>query len=92
RRLCRWRGRRKPLQIDSAPQFTHNFKLLCKQGKLELPENRTQWLMDLMPHYLGARYPEDILKLKKRYTQTFCEKLFQETREFFQWLKSVYLK
>lgn len=79
-------------ETSSVPQFTHNFKLLCKQGKLELPENRMQWLMDLMPHYLGTRYPEDILKLKKRYTQVFCEKLFQETKEFFQWLKSVYLK
>ena len=77
---------------DESPQYTHNLKILCQQAHLNLSEDKMLWLLALGTHYLGARYPEDIFKLKKQYTQEFSEKLFKETKEFFQWLKSSYLK
>ena len=79
-------------KTNSMPQLTHNFKALCKQAGLELPEEKMQWLLDLAPHYIGARYPEDLFQLQKQYTQEFSEKLYRETKEFFQWLKKTYLK
>lgn len=56
-------------RTDEMPLRTHNFKLLCKQAGLELPASKMEWLLELSPHYLGTRYPEDIFKLYKRYTQ-----------------------
>lgn len=79
-------------KTNSTPTPTHNFKILCKEAKLTLPEEKMRWLLNLAPHYIGARYPEDLFKLKQQYTQEFCENLFRETKEFFQWLKTNYLK
>lgn len=56
-------------KTNSTPMPTHNFKALCKQAELNLPEARMQWLLDLAPHYLGARYPEDLFKLQKQYSR-----------------------
>lgn len=77
---------------NRVPTPTHNFKTLCREADIQLPEEKMQWLMALAPHYLGTRYPEDLFKLQKKYTQKFCERLYQETKEFFKWLESNYLK
>lgn len=79
-------------KTNSTPLHTHNLKSLCQQANLVLTNDKMEWLLDLTPHYIGARYPEDLMKLQKKYTQQFCEKLFQETKEFFEWLKTSYLK
>jgi len=78
-------------KTQTTPLPTHNFKSLCSQAGLSLPQNRLRWLLDLAPHYLGARYPEDLFQLQKQYTQKFCEHLFVETKEMFKWL-TAYLK
>lgn len=77
---------------NEPPTPTHNFKILCKEANIQLSEEKMQWLMGLAPHYIGTRYPEDIFKLQKKYSQDFCENLFKETKEFFEWLKNNYLK
>lgn len=79
-------------RTNASPTPTHNFKSLCQQANISLPEDKMKWLLDLVPHYIGTRYPEDLVQLQKQYNQNFCEKLFQETREFFIWLQSTYLK
>jgi HEPN domain-containing protein len=77
---------------QETPIPTHNFKTLCKQASLELPPTRMEWLLNLAPHYLGTRYPEDLFELRKQYSQQVSETLHQETKEFFTWLRSTYLK
>lgn len=79
-------------RTNSTPMPTHNFKTLCSQAGLELPPDKMQWLFDLAPHYLGARYPEDLFQLQKKYTQEFSQRLFNETKEFFRWLERNYLR
>ncbi|MDP2600097.1 MAG: HEPN domain-containing protein [Deltaproteobacteria bacterium] len=79
-------------KTDTIPNRTHNFVNLCEQAKIELPQDKMEWLLDLAPHYLGTRYPEDLAKLHEKYSQGFSEKLYRETKEFFQWLKETYLK
>lgn len=75
-------------QTNQAPKRTHNFKMLWEQAGIPLSENQKLSLLDLMPHYIGTRYPEDIRKLHQTYTLEFVRKKFEETREIFQWLKN----
>ncbi len=74
------------------PARMHNFISLCEQAGLDLPQEEMQLLLDLAPHYIGARYPEDIAEHRKLYTQNFSKKLFLKTREIFKWLKKNYLR
>jgi HEPN domain-containing protein len=77
---------------DEVPLPTHNFKILLKQAKLEdIPEDEKKFIYGLAPHYIGTKYPEDINKLYKQYTNVFAQKLHKETKKVFEWLKA-YLK
>jgi HEPN domain-containing protein len=77
---------------EEIPLPTHNFKILLKQAKLNnIPEDKKKFIFSLMPHYIGTKYPEDITKLYKKYTKAFVQRLYKNTEEIFQWLKT-YLK
>lgn len=77
---------------DEVPLPTHNFKLLLNQSKLkDIPEDKKRFIFSLMPHYIGTKYPEDIVHLYKQYTGNLVKNLFKETKEVFEWLKT-YLK
>lgn len=69
------------------PKRTHNFKTLCQQAKLKLPENIEAFLVRLSPHYLASRYPEDMKKFYALYTTAYAAKLLQETERSFAWLR-----
>ena len=77
-------------KTDKIPLPTHNFKLLLDQAKLhDFPEKGKEFIFSMMPHYIGTKYPEDIVRLYQRYTKTFVTKLYQNTQEIFKWLKAL---
>lgn len=79
-------------RTDKIPLPTHNFKILLDQANLkDIPEEKKRFIFSLMPHYIGTKYPEDIAKLYKQYTNVFARRLYQQTEELFKWLKA-YLK
>ncbi len=80
-------------QTDEIPLPTHNFKILLDQSNLakNIPEDKKKFIFSLTPHYIGTKYPEDITKLYKLYSEAFVKKLFKGRREIFEWLKA-YLK
>lgn len=79
-------------RTENTPLPTHNFKILLDQAKLkDIPEEKKKFIFSLAPHYIGTRYPEDIAKLYKQYTNKFVEELYQNTYKVFKWLKT-YLK
>ncbi|MBI2981755.1 MAG: HEPN domain-containing protein [Deltaproteobacteria bacterium] len=69
------------------PKRTHNFKTLWEQARIPLSESQMFFLLELMPHYVGTRYPEDIRSLHKTYTVEFVSKKLLETKEIYLWLK-----
>lgn len=73
---------------EEDPKRTHNFKMLWEQGRIPFDEEQKMVLLDIMPHYLGTRYPEDIRELHKTYTIEFVRKTLQQSKELFQWLKN----
>lgn len=79
-------------RTDDIPLPTHNFKILLEQAGLnDIPEDKKRFIFSLMPHYIGTKYPEDIMQLYKRYTKVFVQRLYKESYEVFLWLKA-YLK
>jgi len=72
---------------DEIPLRTHNLINLVKQSDLKLSKERENFLLRLSPHYIGTKYPEDIDKLYKTYSEKFVKEIFNETKEIFQWLQ-----
>lgn len=68
------------------PPRTHNLAMLAEETGIELPENRGKFLLKLNPHYMGTRYPDDLLQFYKQYTLEYAAALHRETQEIFQWL------
>lgn len=76
---------------DEVPKRTHNFKLLWEQADIPLLETQKMILLEIMPHYIGTKYPEDVKDLHKTYTERFVREMFANTEEMFKWLKSYLL-
>lgn len=76
---------------DEFPRYTHNFKILWEQGKIPLDEDQKLKLLNILPHYIGTKYPEDIRKLHQTYSEKFVHKIINDTEELFQWLKDYLL-
>lgn len=73
---------------DEDPKRTHNFKILWEQASIPLTEDQKLTLLDIMPHYIGSRYPEDVRVLHQTYTLEFVKKMLAQTETLFQWLKN----
>ncbi|OGQ22272.1 MAG: hypothetical protein A3I05_06675 [Deltaproteobacteria bacterium RIFCSPLOWO2_02_FULL_44_10] len=74
-------------KTEEIPKHTHNFKTLCQQADLEVPEHIQQFLARLAPHYIASRYPEDMKNLAKQYHHDYVRALLKETEEVFSWFK-----
>ncbi len=74
-------------QTNENPKRTHNFKLLWEQARIPLSEAQQLTLLEIMPHYIGTRYPEDIKAMHQTYTLEFVKKILGMTKEIFLWLK-----
>ncbi len=75
-------------ETEENPRRSHNFKTLWEQGIIPLSEEQKLILLEIMPHYIGTRYPEDIRALHKTYTLEFVTKILKDTEEIFLWLKN----
>ncbi len=67
---------------NETPFLTHNFRLLIKQAKIRLPNNKMETLLDIAPHYLPTKYPEDIKKLYKQYSLNYVQKLLIKQKRY----------
>lgn len=74
-------------KTKTTPPYIHNLVRLAKLGKLDLDQAHQDILASLNPHYIGTKYPEDIAKMFKLYSQTKVNQIYNETHEAFQWLK-----
>lgn len=70
------------------PPRTHNLAMLAGETGIDFPEDRAKFLLKLNPHYMGTKYPDDLLQFYKQYTMPYAQDLFRETKEHFQWLSN----
>lgn len=73
---------------NETPKRTHNFKILWEQGRIPLSEEQKLKLLDIMPHYIASRYPEDVRILHRTYTLNFVNKILSQTKELFEWFRN----
>lgn len=74
------------------PPRTHNLLMLAKLTGIDLSEDQNKFLLRLNPHYIGTRYPDDLARFYKQYTEEYAANLFRETREIFLWLKDSMIR
>lgn len=67
--------------------YIHNLVRLAHLTNLEVPKEYLEILAGLNPHYIGTKYPEDIAKMFKLYTQPKVNDIYHQTEEVFQWLR-----
>lgn len=74
----------------SIPYPTHNFKVLLDQSHIKnIPADLKFFLISMVPHYIGTKYPEDIAKLYKKYTKAYVIEILRKTVEATIWLESL---
>lgn len=74
---------------DQHPPFTHDLLLLATKAKPKLTPKEKKFLDDVSDFNWETRYPEEIEKMKKKYSSPgFANKYFQKVKKFYQWLKS----
>lgn len=75
----------------SVPPRTHSLELLLQIIKKELPSEKMDTLIKLAPHYLSTRYPDDLAKFYKQYSDEFVQSHYEATRDLFLWIKKNWL-
>ena len=74
---------------DDVPPFTHNLKNLAERCNL-LPifsEKQLNFIEELLPMNIEARYPAHKEKLLKLLTNQKCEEIIKQTEDLCQWIK-----
>ncbi len=72
------------------PLPTHNFKTLLDQSGLkDIPEDIKIFLYGMIPNYIGTKYPEDIMKLYKKYNKIYADGVLKRTVEVVKWLEKL---
>lgn len=75
-------------ESGSIPPRTHNLMTLARLSKLAFSEEQSRFLLRINPHYMATRYPDDLVRFYKQYTEEYAAKLLQETKEIFVWVKN----
>ena len=80
-------------QIDNTPPFVHDLMLIAnKAGIFEILDNeQINFIEQLSPLNIRARYPDYKRELAKEMTETICENFIIKTKELQQWTKEKIL-
>ena len=80
-------------RINNTPPFVHDLMLIANRaGIFELlDDGQLNFIEQLSPLNIKARYPDYKRKLAKEMTKTVCENLLIKTQELQQWTKEKIL-
>jgi len=78
---------------EDAPPYTHDLEYIAvKSGFYEiLSEKQQDFIVELNPLNIEARYSEYKEEISKRLTPAKCAKLLEQTRKMQQWTKETIL-
>ena len=74
-------------KLGKNPSKTHNLVYLAQSLHLDLPEKIKEFLEILDSVSVPTRYPEELEKLIKEYTENKTKNILDESREASRWLK-----
>jgi len=78
---------------ESTPPFTHDLEYIALQGGFyeTLSEEQQDFIGELNPLNIEARYSEYKAEISKRLTPTKCAMLLKQTKEIQKWTKETIL-
>lgn len=71
----------------SIPPKTHDLIRLVKNASLELPEPYLDFVSKINAASVPTRYPEDLERAIKNYSEKLARDYLKQTEEVLQWLK-----
>jgi len=74
-------------KLGKNPSKTHSLVYLAQSLHLDLPEKIKEFLEILDSVSVPTRYPEELEKLIKEYTENKAKNILDESREASRWLK-----
>src|SRR3989339_365216 len=74
-------------KLEKVPPKTHNLIFLLDEIGIMPDENTGRAIARLNEANITTRYPEDIDKLQKDYTQAVTEQMLGRTKEILEWIK-----
>lgn len=76
-------------RTGECPPRLHNLVELANRAKLELDQDRTALMRDLVRYYIETRYPDQIAELARGITRQKAEGVLGRTEALLQWLSSM---
>lgn len=75
----------------TVPPKTHNLLFLVTESGLKnsLSDSQLDFIDDLDPLNIAARYPEDISTLSNLLNRTECDLIYRQTGELLKWIKQM---
>ena len=67
----------------------HNLIYLLNKISVKPPEDIGKFIVKLNEANIATRYPEDIDKLQKDYTQSVAKDIIVKSKEVLQWIKKL---
>jgi HEPN domain-containing protein len=74
-----------------APPYSHNLRRLAEIAGIDdqMADDQINFLDDLTPFCVAARYPAYKVKMAKIATREFSSYYLKQTKEMFQWLSNL---
>jgi HEPN domain-containing protein len=78
---------------EDTPPFKHKLDYIAQQGNFYemLSEEQQDFIDELNPFNIEARYPEYKSELMKNLTHPICAELVEQTKNLQQWIKGMIL-
>ena len=75
-------------KLHAHAPWTHNLPFLAGHAAMTLDKGDLEFLVELTRWNLEARYPSDLLTLKKKADASTVRVLIKKTNKFLKWLKN----
>jgi len=76
--------------LKETPPKTHNLVYLLKKTGIRPTEEIGRFIVKLNEASVVTRYPEDIDKLQRQYTQGVVKNILVKSKEVLQWIKKQF--
>lgn len=77
-------------RLKETPPKTHNLVYLLKKSGIRPAETTGKFIVKLNEASVVTRYPEDIDKLQKQYTEEVVRNILVESKEVLEWIKGQF--
>ena len=76
-------------KLKEFPPKTHSLIYLINMSDIKPPEKIGRFLIKIDQASVVTRYPEDLAKLQKDYTQSVVKSILTQSRETLRWAKTI---